>query len=325
MYASTIMTEEYRSLDRLDTNPSMTPHLPVSDGSQILPILRHPAVRDRPVLFQLSGAEPGALFSISASGTVIGRAESSHIIVDDGAVSWEHTLLTAKHASVYVEDLRSLNGTFVNDQRIEREELLVDGDQLRLGGSSTIFKFSMMGEFEETVMRNLCALTLRDALTHLFNQRYFDDQLRREVSLAVRQETVLSLLVIDIDQFKAVNARFGRHAGDVSLKLVAGTLQKLVRPDDLLVRLEGGKFAIVLHATSPRNALILGERVCHRVAALSLEAGIQGLALTVSAGVASFALADYAESADDLLTCARDAAREANVAGGNRVFVATRV
>src|ERR1700744_333335 len=102
--------------ERLDTHPSLTPPLPLPDGSQILPVLRWPAVRDRAVLFQLSGAEPGAVFSISQSGTVVGRAATSDIVVQDGAVSWEHAVLTVKSDGVYVEDLRSLNGTFVNDQ-----------------------------------------------------------------------------------------------------------------------------------------------------------------------------------------------------------------
>lgn len=69
-----------------------------------------------------------------------------------------------------MEDCGSLNGTFVNDQRVERAVRLAEGDQLRLRGSNTIFKISMMGEFEENVLRQLFALTLRDSLTHLFNR-----------------------------------------------------------------------------------------------------------------------------------------------------------
>lgn len=64
-----------------------------------------------------------------------------------------------------MEDCGSLNGTFVNDQRVERAVRLAEGDQLRLRGSNTIFKISMMGEFEENVLRQLFALTLRDSLT----------------------------------------------------------------------------------------------------------------------------------------------------------------
>jgi diguanylate cyclase (GGDEF)-like protein len=301
----------------------------VSESALVLPTLaapvralRTPALRNRAVLFELSGLNPGAVFSVHHSGVVIGRALASNIVVKEGGVSWEHAILTNRHDGFYVEDLRSLNGTFLNEARVERPILLADGDQLRLGGSNTVFKFSMMGEFEENVLRNLFALTLRDSLTHLFNHSHFDERLRGELGVAKRQGETSSVLVVDIDHFKTVNARFGHSVGDAVLKLIASTLLKLTRPEDVVARLDGGKFAVVLHATSARNALILGERVCHRVSAISLDPSVRGLVLTASVGLASAGDTEHAEPADALLLRAQQASREANAGGGNRTRIA---
>jgi len=305
-----------------DTDPSASQApLPAPTNSGAWPALRAP-LRNRAVLFELSGAAPGAVFSIHRSGITIGRAETAHIVITGSETSWEHSALTTRSDGIYVEDLRSLNGTFVNDQRIERAVRLAEGDQLRLGGSNTIFKFSMMGEFEENVLRQLFALTLRDSLTHLFNRQYIENQLNGEVALAERRGETLSILAIDIDEFRAINAHFGQRIGDVVMQLIAGTLVKLTRADDVVARLEGGKFAIILHATSARNAGILCERVCHQVAAIALEPTVVGLNLTVSVGLASIGLDGYTESGDELFAHAQEASRSAHASGGNRFWVA---
>lgn len=306
-----------------ETDPS------VAESALLLPALaapvralRAPAQRNRAILFELSGLNPGAVFSVHHSGVVIGRALASNIVLKDGGVSWEHAALSNRHGGFYVEDLRSLNGTFLNEARVERPVLLADADQLRLGGSNTVFKFSMMGEFEENVLRNLFALTLRDSLTHLFNHQHFEERLRGELALAKHQGETTSVLVVDIDHFKTVNLRFGHSVGDAVLKLIASTLLKLMCPYDVVARLDGGKFAVVLHGTSARNAQILGERVCNRVSAISLEPSVRGLVLTASVGLASVGDTKHPESAEALLLRAQQASREANAGGGNRTRVA---
>ncbi|HEY1537228.1 MAG TPA: GGDEF domain-containing protein [Polyangiaceae bacterium] len=275
-------------------------------------------------MYELSGANPGAVCSVHPSGFVIGRSAVVDLVVRDSSVSWEHAALTTRRDGIYVEDLRSLNGTFVNDRRVERPVLLANGDYLRFGGRNTIFKFSMMGEFEENVHRTLFALTVRDSLTHLFNRRHFEERLHGEFALAERQRATLSVLLLDIDRFKTVNARFGHHVGDAVLKLIAISVQKMMRPEDVVARLDGGKFAVSIQGISTRNAEILTERVRRRVAEISLEPNIRGLILTVSAGLSSVGPREYGVSSSALFGRAEQALQEATAGGGNRFCPASR-
>jgi diguanylate cyclase (GGDEF)-like protein len=276
--------------------------------------------RSRAVLFQLTGASPGAVFSIDQAGIRIGRGDRADVVLDDASASWEHAALSVNDGRVYVEDLRSLNGTFINDQRVERDALLNDGDYLRIGGGSTVFKFSMMDDFEEGVLRALFELTLRDPLTRLHNGRYFEERLRGELGFAERHASSVSLLLIDVDRLKPINAQFGHQVGDAVLKLVASSIQKMMCP--VLARLGSNKFALMIRAISYRNLEILCERVCRRVAALSLEPTVRGLLVTVSVGGTSLASEEHGSSVEGLLARAAEALHEAKVGGGNRFSLA---
>jgi len=308
----------------VDTDPFVATPDSAAVGSHHRAATHAPPSRNRAVLFELTGANPGAVFSVYPSGVVIGRSPGADIIVSDGSISWRHATLTTRNEGVYVEDLRSTNGTFVNDRRIEESSLLRDGDYLRLGGGNTTFKFSMMDEFEENVLRNLFALTLRDTLTQLYNRRHFEERLHADFTFAERHGATLAIALISIDHFKTINARFGQQIGDAVLKLIAGSLVKIVRPDDVLARLDGGKFAVIVHAASERNAQILCERVCHRVAAISFPPSVGDLVVTVSAGLAQIGPGEYGESALEVFTSAQKARLEAIAHGGNRFCFAAR-
>ena len=160
---------------------------------------------------------------------------------------------------MFAEDLSSRNGTFVNERRVVERTPLVDGDYLGVGGGSTLFKFSMMDDFEEGVLRTLFDLAQRDPLTGLYNRRYFDDRLRSEFLFAQRHDATLGFLFIDIDHFKRVNDTHGHPMGDAVLKLVARSIQKMMRPEDVLARYGGEEFTVLVRATSLRNLEILGD------------------------------------------------------------------
>ncbi len=239
--------------------------------------------RDRAILLELAGTQPGAVFSVPAPGVLIGRNANTQVTLSDASVSGEHARLTLDEESASVEDLSSLNGTFINNQPIEKKTRLNDGDYLRLG-RYTVLKFSMVDEFEETALRTLFELTLRDPLTRLYNRRYFDDRLRGEFAFAQRHGTVLGLLLIDIDHFKQFNDTCGHQVGDIVLKLVTQSIQKMMRPEDVLARYGGEEFVVIIRATSLRNLEILGTRICHRIQALPLNLPEHDLSVTVSVG-----------------------------------------
>jgi diguanylate cyclase (GGDEF)-like protein len=274
------------------------------------------------VLLQLEGSQPGAVFSVRGPSALVGRKGNADVHLGDATVSWEHARLTVESDGIYLEDLSSQNGSFINDRRIHERTRLTDGDYLRFGGGSTVVKFSRMDEFEERALRTLFELTLRDPLTRLYNRRYFDDRLLSEFAFAQRQHSELALLLIDIDHFKHFNDTCGHQVGDVVLKLVASSIQKMMRPEDVLSRYGGEEFVVIARGTSLRNIHILGERLCHQIQALVLDLPDHDLKVTVSIGAACVGPDAMSPSADALLKSADQALFEAKASGRNRTISA---
>lgn len=162
-----------------------------------------------------------------------------------------------------------------------------------------------------------------DALTGLYDRLYFDEWLQRELAVAGRHGTTLSLLLLGVDHFATINDRRGSQVGDVVLKLVARSIQTLLLPQTMLARFGGAQFALVARETSPRNLEIQGNRVCHRVAALSLEPSIPSVPITVSGGVAStHPGGGVMFIADTLVAAAQAALHEAERLGGSCIRMA---
>lgn len=133
-------------------------------------------------------------------------------------------------------------------------------------------------------------LTNTDGLTGIANRRYFDDYLNAEWKRARRDKQELSVLLIDVDNFKLYNDTYGHVAGDQVLKKIAKSLEaSAMRPADLSARFGGEEFAIVLPATSHNGAIIAGKKICAAVQALQIPHihAASGEWLTVSVGVAT--------------------------------------
>lgn len=142
----------------------------------------------------------------------------------------------------------------------------------------------------EASNQKLQLLSDSDALLGIANRRCFDAHLQVEWQRAHRQQSPLSLLLLDIDHFKAYNDHYGHLAGDACLKRMASLMdQSLKRPSDLLARFGGEEFAIVLAATELQGALAVAEQIHTNVAKAKLPhaASASGKILTVSIGVAT--------------------------------------
>lgn len=173
-------------------------------------------------------------------------------------------------------------------------------------------------------------MAITDGLTGLFNHRHFYDRLAQEVMRAQRYELPLSLLMIDIDDFKLYNDRFGHRSGDAVIRGLASLLAAHTRQNvDIVARYGGEEFAVILPSTGAEGAVRLGERLRDTImgasgelvgAAVAPAAAAAGEVLpvvTVSVGVATFP--GHATTVDGLVDAADGSGYKAKEGGKNRV------
>lgn len=166
-------------------------------------------------------------------------------------------------------------------------------------------------------------ISLTDSLTGLANRRYFDQHLEQQWAQAVRQRGALSLVMIDIDNFKPYNDEYGHPEGDAALKQVAKTLRQVAtRPLDLVARYGGEEFALILPDTD--DPVEIAQACRRRVEELGLRHEYSDVAtvVTISAGVCTLYPSDSYE-ASQLTEWADDALYQAKEGGRNRVVVYT--
>jgi diguanylate cyclase (GGDEF)-like protein len=164
-------------------------------------------------------------------------------------------------------------------------------------------------------------LATTDGLTGLLNRRSFDQILDSELSRTSRERQPLSMLMIDVDRFKAYNDHYGHQAGDTCLKLVANGLRETaLRPGDSLARYGGEEFVAILPNTDEDGAFVLAERLRRglREMALPHEGSEKGI-VTVSIGIASYGANVISRHDDELLHRADEALYDAKAAGRDRV------
>lgn len=165
--------------------------------------------------------------------------------------------------------------------------------------------------------RILERLASSDSLTELDNRRCFFDKAGAEVERARRYGHPLSLQMLDIDHFKAINDRYGHVAGDRVLVALAAILRANLRHSDVAARLGGEEFAILLPETTIDDAFVHAERIRQGVAALSIAHGSDRLTVTVSIGVAAMAGGD--NSIEPALMRADNCLYRAKEDGRNRI------
>ena len=166
-----------------------------------------------------------------------------------------------------------------------------------------------------------------DALTGIANQRYFDDHLLREQDRATRYGEDFAVLYLDLNDFHALNERYGTYAGDAVLKAVAHKIAKLFRSPDIVARYGGDEIAVLLPCTDSSGAELSAERVRRMLAQnrfdVSEETGLARancIAITAAVGVATFSLSRLVGR--PVLELACEAAWTAKVTGGNMIATA---
>jgi diguanylate cyclase (GGDEF)-like protein len=163
-------------------------------------------------------------------------------------------------------------------------------------------------------------MSITDGLTGLANHREFYQSLRRELARAKRYGHSVSLLMVDVDDFKKFNDSHGHLAGDFALKKIAGILRRCVRANDVVARYGGEEFGLILPEATASGALMLAERIKTEISHYPFrETSEGGGHLTVSVGIYSSGVGDSTE--ERMVKFADEAVYLAKNSGKNRVFV----
>jgi diguanylate cyclase (GGDEF)-like protein len=163
--------------------------------------------------------------------------------------------------------------------------------------------------------------SIRDPLTGLFNRRYMEEALARDLRRAARNEECVAVLMFDIDQFKQFNDTFGHHAGDTVLRALGDLLSRQTRGQDIACRYGGEEFVVLLAGTSIDDARKLAELLRHELKQLTVQHAGQVLG-RISASIGISAFPGHATTAEELLRAADQALYRAKAQGRDRVVVA---
>jgi diguanylate cyclase (GGDEF)-like protein/PAS domain S-box-containing protein len=273
----------------------------------------------------------------ASSGEYAGQIMELKLNVGEGITGWvvEHGLpQRVDHA---LEDPRGMQvgGTPEDDESLLCAPLQI-GDRI----SGALLLGGMPGQFNDDDLDMLVALAqvaslavantqlfseiqrlaIVDGLTGAFNRNYFDAQLKNEISRAKRLGYPLGLLIMDVDDLKKVNDRYGHLAGDKLLRSVVKVLQRSIRETDWAARYGGDEFAVVLPGCSAGELRGIGEKLqeAMRDATYELPNG-KSFGIRVSIGGAAYP--DNVDDVDDLVREADEAELEAKQAGGNKIVV----
>ncbi|NPC72744.1 GGDEF domain-containing protein [Corallococcus sp. AB004] len=238
-------------------------------------------------LVQIHGPELGKKYVLEETEFTIGRDQHNHIVVDLDNVSRRHARIWGRQGKMFVEDLQSTNGTYLNDREVLQAQPLRSGDLVKVGGS--IFKFLDGDNIETQYHETIYTLTIADGLTGINNKRYFLEYLEREMGRSHRYQRTLSMFMFDIDHFKQINDVHGHLAGDYVLRELAQSIKRLVRREQCFARYGGEEFAVVMPEDGPDKARLFAEKIRKLVEDKRFVFEDKDIPVTISLGVAEVA------------------------------------
>jgi two-component system cell cycle response regulator len=239
----------------------------------------------KPFLYVLSGPQVGRKYALVEARTKVGRSSKVTVTISDRQISREHFEIILDDQGALLRDLGSKNGTHINGVRLD-EHRLRDGDKIQVS-AETIMKFTLQDVTESHFHDRLYSMATRDPVTNAYNRRHFLEQFAEAFEFAVTEEQPLSLLMLDIDHFKAVNDTHGHLAGDEALRQLARWLRSELRSDDLLSRFGGEEFAVLLRDTPEERAVRIAERMRRTVQQSQVTWEDRSFNVTISIGVAT--------------------------------------
>lgn len=266
------------------------------------------------------GKPLGKRFALKSETMVIGRDSECEIVVHDNSLSRAHAqVVKRENGQFYIKDLNSTNGTYLNDQKLTPGIVVgvKNGDLLKMG--NVIFKFIGKGKIDNVFHKDILNLASRDDLTGTLNRASLMSTLEEGFQKARTTKRPLSVIILDLDQFKSINDTFGHAAGDFVLKETVKVAQSVIRGDDSIGRFGGDEFMVALWDSSLATAGMVAERIRSKIEKHSFIYEGKRIPVTVSLGVSS--LDDSIESISKLFERADGAQYSAKKNGGNQVSV----
>lgn len=188
-------------------------------------------------------------------------------------------------------------------------------DELRKVNQTLLFQLEAI----KVLQSELREQAIRDPLTGLYNRRYLDETLERELSRAARDPYPVSFVMIDIDHFKHINDTYGHHAGDTILQKLAALLLSQTRIGDIVCRYGGEEILVILPNVTPEIAYQITERWRISFMGSTLPLGLGNTRATVSCGIAVYP--DHGSVGNELIVLADKAMYQAKSAGRNLVMI----
>ncbi|MBX5136388.1 diguanylate cyclase [Rhizobium lentis] len=240
-------------------------------------------------------------------------------IAEANAEEWIKTAAASLHSNKD-EEIQLHNG----DWRSIRTRIAGDGTAMAVVSDIAATKQAEIAlRLSAEQLKNLAET---DGLTGIVNRRAFDEAFARETAGSARKNTPFSLLMVDIDRFKAYNDTYGHPAGDQCLRVVSKCLRQSVsRPADIVARYGGEEFAVFLPDTSAKGAMIVAEQFARRLAQENIiHSGSEFGRVTASIGISCATGATLRTSPNRLLAEADAALYEAKTQGRNRILAHSR-
>ena len=247
-----------------------------------------PALGGAPIgatLTILHGASPRQMYYVDATGGVIGRGDEADFRMTNSTVSRAHASLEFRDARIYMTELGSTNGTFVDDEQVYGEIALPNSCRIRLGQYS-VLQFVAVDEGGAIAYKRLQRAMFIDTLTGTGNRRYLNRRLEEELSYGMRHDETVGVLLADLDHFKLVNDTWGHPVGDRVLSEIAAIIEEQVRNEDSVYRYGGEEFCILVRGVAEPGLVAMAERIRSAVERFTLVVDDDEVTITVSVGIA---------------------------------------
>jgi len=220
--------------------------------------------------------------------------------------------ITTRHSCTYalkVEDMQLGSLKIMRRQRFDDEEIKLLESLL----CSLIYPLK-----NATLFNQALKMAYTDPLTKTHNRASFRDTLQREIKLAHRNSSHLSIIFFDIDHFKDVNDNYGHECGDIALTSAANCIKDAVRGSDIIFRYGGEEFVILLSDTNIAGAQVIAERIRKNVENHTIAYGMEIIKLTASLGISTLRADD---DSDSIIQRADNAMYHAKEKGRNQIRV----